>query len=139
MEINKLFFGQIRNSVAQCLHEGETQAVLLRKKGPVRCRAVPCRALYPEFLSRGTRLRSVKSGKPLSGERNIREKNTLLLWTLPKGPREKSVIGGKALYPGRVISEFHCTSLFAAALYQFQASFLGRWFFRPFRRPSTLL
>jgi len=27
---------------------------------------------------------------------------------LPKGPREKSVKGGKALYPGSVISEFHC-------------------------------
>ena len=51
--------------MAQCLHEGETRAVILRKKGPVRRRAVPGRALYPEFFSEGTRLRSVKSGKAL--------------------------------------------------------------------------
>jgi len=37
----------------------------LRKKGPVRRRAVPGRALYPEFLPEGTELRSVKSGKAL--------------------------------------------------------------------------
>jgi len=51
--------------VAQCLHEGETQAVLLRKREPVGRRAVPGRALYPEFSSKGTRLRSVISGKAL--------------------------------------------------------------------------
>jgi len=34
-------------------------------KGPVRRRAVPGRALHPEFLPEGTRLRSVKSGKSL--------------------------------------------------------------------------
>ena len=49
--------------MAQCLREGKTQAELLRRKGLVRRRAVPCRALYPEFLSKGTRLRRVKSGK----------------------------------------------------------------------------
>ena len=36
------------------------------KKGPVRRRAVPGRALYPEFSSEGTRLRSVISGKALN-------------------------------------------------------------------------
>ena len=51
--------------MAQCLHEEETRAVLLRKKGPVRRRAVPGRALYPECLSEGTRQRSVQSGKAL--------------------------------------------------------------------------
>jgi len=51
--------------VALCLREGETRAVLLRIKGPVRRRAVPGRALYPEIFSEGTRLRSVKSGKAL--------------------------------------------------------------------------
>jgi len=45
----------------------------------------------------------------MSGERFIREKHTLLFWALPKGPREKSVKGGEALYPGSV-SEFHCTN-----------------------------
>ena len=39
--------------------------VILRKKKPVRRRVVPGRALYPEYLSKGTRLRSVKSGKTL--------------------------------------------------------------------------
>jgi len=88
--------------VAQCLHEGETQAVLLRKKGPVRCRAVPCRALYPEFLSKGTRLRSVKSGKPLTGERNIREKKYIALMGFAQGTegkeryRRESVISGES-------------------------------------------
>ena len=48
---------------AQCLHEEETQAVLLRKKGPVRRRSVPGRALYPDLLSERTRLRSFESGK----------------------------------------------------------------------------
>ena len=43
--------------MAQCLHERETQAVSLRKKGPVCRRAVSDRALYPEFLYEGTRLR----------------------------------------------------------------------------------
>jgi len=65
--------------VAQCLHEGRnaSSTVLLRKKGPVRRRAVPGRALYPDFLSKMTRLRSVKSGKALypgsaiSGEKYI--------------------------------------------------------------------
>jgi len=51
--------------VAQRLHEGEMRAVLLSKKEPVRRRAVPGRAFYPEFLSDGTRLRSVKSGRAL--------------------------------------------------------------------------
>ena len=49
--------------MAQCLHEGETRAALLRKKGSVLRCAVPRRAFYPEFQSEGTRLRSVKSGK----------------------------------------------------------------------------
>ena len=97
--------------MAQCLHEGETRAVILRKKGPVRRHAVPGRALFPEFFSEGTRLRSVKSGKALlSGERYIREKHTMLLWVLPKEPRENSVKSGKALYSWSVISEFHCIS-----------------------------
>jgi len=69
---------------------------------------VPGTALYPEFFSEGTRLRSVKSRKALYRGSAIREKHTLLLWALPKGLREKSVIGGKALYPGSVVSEFHC-------------------------------
>ena len=54
--------------MAQCLHEGETRAVLLREKGPVRRRTVPGRALYPEFLSEGTRL----IGALKAGKRNIR-------------------------------------------------------------------
>jgi len=79
-----------------------------KQKGPVRRRAVLGRALYPEFFSEGTRLRSVNGGKSfISEERFIREKYTLLLRALPKGPRKKSVKGGKALYPGSVISEFH--------------------------------
>ena len=49
--------------MAQRLHEEETRAVILRKKGPVRRRAVPGRALYPEFFSEGTRLRgALKAG-----------------------------------------------------------------------------
>ena len=47
-------------------------------------------------------------GSVISGERYIRKKHILLLWTLPKGPREKSVKVGKALYPGSAITEFHC-------------------------------
>ena len=64
--------------MAQCLHEGETREVLLHKKGPVRRRAVPGRAIYREYLPEGTELRSVKSEKALAGERYIREKHTLL-------------------------------------------------------------
>jgi len=98
-------------SVVQCLHKRETRAVL-RKKGPVHRRAMPGRTgtLYPEFLSEGTRLKSVKSGKALyPGSAISGKKHTLLLRALPKGLTIKSVKGGKALYPGSVILEFYCT------------------------------
>jgi len=61
------------------------------KKG--RFAAVLCRA---ECVISGIR---EKRESVISGERYIREKHTLLLWALPKGPREQSIIGGKALYP----------------------------------------
>jgi len=61
--------------MAQCLHEGETRAVLLRKTGPVCHCVVPGRSLYPDFLSERTRLRSVKSGKALNHGSAISREN----------------------------------------------------------------
>ena len=95
--------------MAQCLHEGETRAVFLRKKGPVRRRALPGRALYPEFLSEETELRSVKSGKAFHRGSASSGKNMHCSSGLCPRDREQSVSGGKALYPGSVISEFHCS------------------------------
>ena len=48
--------------MTQCLHEGATRAAYYVKNEPVCRQAVPGRPLHPEFLSEGTRLRSVKSG-----------------------------------------------------------------------------
>jgi len=42
------------------LAQGKTRAVLLRKIGPVCRRAVPGRALYPEFLTNGGALNAGK-------------------------------------------------------------------------------
>jgi len=66
---------------------------------------VPDRALYPDFLFKGTRLRSVKSGKSLYPGSAISGKKYIALmgFAQGKGLREKSVIGGKALYLGSVI------------------------------------
>jgi len=49
------------------------------------------------------------------GKRHIRGapypgKTYIALMGFAKGPMEKNVIGGKALYPGSVTYEFHCSS-----------------------------
>ena len=50
--------------MAQCLHEGETLAVLLRKNRPVRRRAVAGRALYHQnFYLGGADRGALKTGK----------------------------------------------------------------------------
>jgi len=83
--------------------------VQIRDQWPVRRRAVPGSALYPEFFSEGVRLRSVRGGRALYPGSALSGKNMHCSDGLcPKGLREKSVKGGKALYPGSVIFESHC-------------------------------
>ena len=98
--------------MAQCLHEGEARAVSLRKKGPVRHRAVLGRALYPEFLSEGTRLRSAKSGKALYPGSAISGKNIYCSYGLcPRDGGKRALKAGKryirgALYPSSTVFRF---------------------------------
>jgi len=95
--------------VAQCLHEGETRAVFLRKKGPVRRRAVPGRALDPEFLSEGTRLRSIISGKALYPGSALFGKNIHCSYGVcPRDRGKRALKAGKryirgALYPSSTV------------------------------------
>jgi len=91
--------------VAQCSHEGETRAVLLRKKGLVRRCSVPVRAFHAEFLSEGTRQRSFKSGRALYPGSAISGKNIRCSYGLcPRDPGKRALKAGKryirrALYP----------------------------------------
>jgi len=88
---------------------GETRAVLLCKKGPVRRRTVPGRALYPEFLFEGTRLRGAKSGKALYPGSAVSGKIIHCSYGLcPRDRGKKTVKAGKryirgALYPSSTV------------------------------------
>ena len=95
--------------MTQCVHEGETRAVLLRMKQPGRRLAVPGRALYPEFLPEGTELRSVKSGKALYRGSAISGKNIHCSYGLcPRDLGKRALSAGKryirgALYPSSTV------------------------------------
>jgi len=92
--------------VAQCLHEEETRAVLLRRKGPVRRCALPGRALYPDFLSQGTGLRSVISGKALYPGSAMSGKNIhYALGLCPRDQVKRALKAGKR-YIRRALTEF---------------------------------
>jgi len=76
------------------LARGRNASSIVRKKRPVRRRAVPGRALYPEFLLEGTRLRSVKSGKALYPGSALSGKNIHCSYGLC--PRDRGEIALKA-------------------------------------------
>jgi len=59
------------------------------QKGPVRRRAVPGRALYPEFSSEGTRLRSVKNGKAIYPGSALSGKTCIALMGFAQGTKGK--------------------------------------------------
>jgi len=81
----------------------------MRKKGPVRRRAVPDRALYAELLSEGTRLRSVNSRKASYAGSAVSGKNMNCSYGLcPRDRGERAFKAGKryirgASYPSSTV------------------------------------